>query len=66
MLIDLLSEQPFICNSIKQVIDSKSYKSPSTTNKKTNRFYRYSKKAVKIKIKKTRKYKKSKRKKQKK
>ena len=53
MLIDLLSEQPFICNSIKQEIDSKSYKSPSTTNKKINRFHPYSKKGGKNKNKKS-------------
>ena len=56
MLIDLLSEQPSICNSIKQEIDNKSYKPPSTTNKKTNRFHPYSKKGGKKK--KTKKYRK--------
>jgi len=62
MLIDLLNEQPSICNSIKQEIDSKSYKAPSTTNKKTNKFHPYSKKGGKNKNKrkKTKKYKKSK------
>ena len=58
MLIDLLTEQPSICNSIKQEIDSKSYKAPSTTNKKTNRFHPYLKKGGKKK--KTKKHRKSK------
>jgi hypothetical protein len=47
MLIDLLTEQPSICNSINQEIDSKSYKAPSTTNKKLIDFTHIQKKAVK-------------------
>ena len=58
ILIDLLSKQPSICNSIKQEIYSKSHKAPSTTNKKTNRFHPYSKKGGKKK--KTKKHRKSK------